>query len=191
LSLNNNDKFRIAIEKARARRARRAEKTAENQALSARTDKQGVAGGVEIGGRSKGLLKSAMGKGKRFKVISRAKAEKLLWEVFSRYIRARDKDAGCFSCGGPVQDAGHLISRGKSAAKYDETNVQGQCKKCNWMDRFVRGYHDHCVSAFIIKHGAEKYQELVALSKTLCQRSKADLMEMTVYYSGKLDGLNG
>jgi hypothetical protein len=55
--------------------------------------------------------------------------------VFNSYIRARDRDAGCISCGkklGSKFDAGHYFSVGNYPnLRYDETNVHGQCVTCN------------------------------------------------------------
>lgn len=52
--------------------------------------------------------------------------------IFNSYIRERDKYAGCISCGGPVEQAGHYHSQGHhSALRFDTTNTNGQCKRCN------------------------------------------------------------
>ncbi len=60
-------------------------------------------------------------------------------KVFSEYIRRRDSDtegyAKCCTC--PTTghhktfDAGHFISRGKLATRYDERNVHACCLVCN------------------------------------------------------------
>lgn len=62
-----------------------------------------------------------------------------LWTTFGRYIRLRDSRGGeiglCISCGKMVHykdaDAGHYISRNYKAVKYNEKNVNLQCKRCN------------------------------------------------------------
>lgn len=52
--------------------------------------------------------------------------------VFNAWIRNRDKDKGCISCGGPVQHAGHYLSQGhNSLFRFNEVNVNGQCMRCN------------------------------------------------------------
>ena len=57
-----------------------------------------------------------------------AKAQK----VFNAFIRERDKDKGCVSCGGSVEHAGHYFSAGHySALRFNEMNVNGQCLRCN------------------------------------------------------------
>jgi predicted nucleic acid-binding Zn ribbon protein len=65
--------------------------------------------------------------------------------VFNRYIRERDKNKPCISCGvdlkteavGGGYDAGHFLSRGaKPHLRFNENNVFGQCKRCN---RYLSG----------------------------------------------------
>lgn len=52
--------------------------------------------------------------------------------VFNAYIRNRDKDSGCISCGGSVDHAGHYFPVGShSKLRFDEMNVNGQCVGCN------------------------------------------------------------
>lgn len=58
-------------------------------------------------------------------------------EVFNAWIRERDKDKPCISCGryGVVLDAGHYYSAGKyQSVRFDERNVNGQCHQCNRFD---------------------------------------------------------
>lgn len=53
-------------------------------------------------------------------------------DVFNAFIRNRDRDKGCISCGGEVQQAGHYFSQGHhSSLRFNEMNVHGQCIKCN------------------------------------------------------------
>ena len=52
--------------------------------------------------------------------------------VFNKWIRQRDYDAGCISCGAEVQQAGHYYSQGHhSALRFNEVNTNGQCVRCN------------------------------------------------------------
>jgi hypothetical protein len=59
---------------------------------------------------------------------------------FNAYIRERDKDKPCISCGicnppmmpGGQWDAGHFLSRGAyPELRFDEDNCHKQCKSCN------------------------------------------------------------
>ena len=53
-------------------------------------------------------------------------------KVFNAYIRNRDKEKGCISCGKSIDHAGHYFSAGHySGLRFDETNVHGQCAGCN------------------------------------------------------------
>jgi hypothetical protein len=53
--------------------------------------------------------------------------------AFNLYIRLRDKDKGCISCSGKVEDAGHYLAAGSfSGVRFNEVNVNGQCHhNCN------------------------------------------------------------
>ncbi len=70
--------------------------------------------------------------------MTRSKIVKKLDSVFSLYIRNRFANNGkaeCFTCG-KIDDvsrlhAGHFMSRKHYATRWDETNVQVQCPKCN------------------------------------------------------------
>jgi len=60
---------------------------------------------------------------------------KIAQQVFNKYIRLRDKDKGCISCGKPLVgkfDAGHYWSAGGHwNVRFDERNTHGQCVFCN------------------------------------------------------------
>lgn len=55
---------------------------------------------------------------------------------FNRFIRLRDEDKGCVSCGvslkGKKYDAGHFYNANNHwSLRFDEANVHAQCVKCN------------------------------------------------------------
>lgn len=59
-----------------------------------------------------------------------------LQKVFNEYIRLRDKDKPCVSCGtnapNKQYDAGHYRSVGAHPElRFDENNVHKQCRRCN------------------------------------------------------------
>ena len=57
---------------------------------------------------------------------------KIATKHFNKFIRERDQDKGCVSCGAPVSQAGHFYSAGHYAAlRFNENNVHGQCVRCN------------------------------------------------------------
>lgn len=55
--------------------------------------------------------------------------------AFNRYVRARDADAPCISCGKHHQGqnhAGHYLSTGaRPELRFEELNVHKQCQPCN------------------------------------------------------------
>ena len=85
-----------------------------------------------------------------------AKAQK----IFNAYIRRRDSRDGYFTCISCLEtktvdqmDAGHFAPvKGGSALRFDEYNVNGECKKCNGFDEFhLIGYR----RGIIEKYGIE------------------------------------
>jgi hypothetical protein len=62
--------------------------------------------------------------------------KKLLWEVFTKYIKMRDNWT-CVTCGkqakGYGMGGGHYIAKGACGAEYyfHERNVHAQCTDCN------------------------------------------------------------
>jgi len=68
-----------------------------------------------------------------------AKTKAKLDKIFSQFIRLRavnDEGYGeCFTCGRlrfyKNADAGHFMVRQKMSTRFDELNVQFQCKSCN------------------------------------------------------------
>ena len=60
---------------------------------------------------------------------------KLAQQVFNKWVRMRDKDQPCISCGkklGAKYDAGHFWSAGgHSAVRFHPDNVHAQCVTCN------------------------------------------------------------
>lgn len=74
--------------------------------------------------------------------------------VFNAWIRERDKDKCCISCGGPVEQAGHYFSAGHhSALRFNEVNVNGQCVRCNY---FEHGNLIHYRAGLVKKYGEQK-----------------------------------
>ncbi len=123
---------------------------------------------------------------KRKKLPSISKLESIYWDVFSFFIRMRDKRANaglCFYCEKrPIECAMHRIKRGKRATKYDERNVDGGCHWCNDKDRFWPQEFD---AIFIRKKGAPLFLELDTLSRQECKRTRVDILSQTEHYREK------
>lgn len=71
------------------------------------------------------------------KLVSIPKLTKKAQDVFNAWVRKRDKNKGCISCGSAkVEHAGHYFHAGHySALRFSEMNCNGQCVQCN--------YHKH------------------------------------------------
>jgi hypothetical protein len=79
-------------------------------------------------------------------------------KVFNKFIRERDKNNGCISCGGPVEQAGHYFSQGHhSSLRYSEINTNGQCVKCNM---YLSGNLIKYRQGLVKKYGADVVEKL-------------------------------
>jgi hypothetical protein len=109
--------------------------------------------------RGRWVLISSILKVKCFKmavarIIPLPRLLKKAQDVFNAYIRARDRDKGCISCGAEVQEAGHYFSQGHhSALRYNEVNTNGQCTRCN---KWLHGNLIHYRAGLIKRHGEQK-----------------------------------
>lgn len=108
--------------------------------------------------------------------------------VFNKFIRIRDKDKPCISCGSKLEnkfDAGHYFSSGgHKAVTFDEDNVHGQCVACNqWKHGNLIQYQigieqriggDRLIQLHEKAHKAAKYtrEELRELIATYKQKIK-------------------
>jgi len=104
-----------------------------------------------------------------------SKMKKQLWDIFSQYIRQRDKGV-CISCGKVdywrKTDAGHYIPRTAGMSLYfDERNVNCQCTYCNgWMHGNLSKY----AIALMKKYGKGILEELDEKRKTVLRISISD-----------------
>ena len=107
---------------------------------------------------------------------------------FHEYIRRRDADddsgyCQCISCDKPIHfsesDAGHFISRGKLATRWDERNVKAQCRKCN---RFEYGRQFE----YSLKIGTELAEELLQESRAIFKLMEHEYLEIFESYRDKL-----
>lgn len=107
---------------------------------------------------------------------------------FSEYIRLRDKDAPCITCGSYVSDAdcGHFLSRRFQSTRYDEKNANKQCAKCN---RFEYGNQWEHGLAIDKKFGEGTSHEIYLKSKMNCKRTKYDFDMIAQEYKNKVDEL--
>lgn len=71
------------------------------------------------------------------KTKSLPKLKSELQLIFNEYIRLRDKDKPCISCGEfKILQAGHYYPvKGYDGLRYDEDNCHGECSRCNCFDK--------------------------------------------------------
>lgn len=80
-------------------------------------------------------------------------------KVFNAFIRQRDSELTCISCGtGKPEHAGHYFSAGhNSKLRFDERNVAGQCVRCNY---FLHGNQTGYRKGLIKRIGLEAVEQL-------------------------------
>lgn len=121
---------------------------------------------------------------------SRSHLVKKLDTVFSQYIRrryAKNDIAECVTCGKKdhwkKMDAGHFMSRKHYSTRWDEDNVQVQCKSCNLYNQGEQ----YKYSIFL---GSEKSDELYMKSKQTVKISNFELEELIELYKQKLAAIS-
>src|SRR5687767_14197248 len=88
---------------------------------------------------------------KKKKELTLPKLLKKAQIVFNRWIREREKDKGCISCGNAVTEAGYYFSQGHhSALRFSEINTNGQCTRCNC---FLSGNLIHYRQGLVKRYG--------------------------------------
>ena len=114
--------------------------------------------------------------------LSKAKADR----YFSEYIRLRDKDKPCVTCGkySSDKDCGHFLSRRFESTRFDEKNCHGQCQKCN---RFEYGNQYEHGKKIDEMYGEGTSDSLWMKSKMLCKRTQYDYEVLAEYYKRKID----
>jgi len=120
------------------------------------------------------------------------KLKKELDKWFSQYIRLRRADANglveCFTCSKKdhwkKQQAGHFQSRRHLATRWDETNVQVQCVRCNMFNQGEQ-YTFGKLLDIRIKTGTSEKLELLA-KRTTMKFMRIDYIEMIDKYKEKV-----
>mgnify|MGYP001077670585 FL=1 len=109
-------------------------------------------------------------------------------KVFSEYIRRRKGEiATCVTCGKKdhwkKQQAGHFMSRKHYATRWDEDNVEVQCRACN-----VFRYGEQYLFAKYL--GTEKADMLLAKSRETVKFPDWEIQEMIELYKNKIKDLS-
>ena len=137
---------------------------------------------------------------KQSKADTKAMAEKLkthsdwlrdLQKVFNAYIRNRDKNKPCISCGRSLIgkfDAGHFFSVGAYPnLRFSEDNVFGQCVACN---QHRHGNINEYSVQLPLRIGIERYEQLLAIRSQPLKLTTAEIKELIVEYKTKLKTLD-
>ena len=110
--------------------------------------------------------------------------------VFNEFIRLRDRDKPCVSCGRELKgkyDAGHFYSSGgHKAITFDEDNVHGQCVYCN---QHKHGNLEPYRVELINRIGQENFLELRSKSQETANYSREELRELIKKYKAKVKQL--
>lgn len=114
--------------------------------------------------------------------------------VFSEYIRLRDSDGNgygrCISCGRIVHwkdaDAGHYVNRKHMSLRYDEKNVNLQCRSCN---RFDEGNMAGYALGLEEKYGSQVHNYLRIKKHNHAHYSEVVYKELIRYYKNLIDEL--
>ena len=127
------------------------------------------------------------------KTISKLKKELDKW--FSLYIRLRDAtDEGivqCFTCSRishykSGMQCGHFQSRRHHSTRWNESNCQVQCVKCNM---YEQGEQFKFGMALEGKYGEGTSEELEFLARTISKVSRIDYEEKISYYKDLVEKL--
>lgn len=107
--------------------------------------------------------------------------------VFNKFIRLRDKDKGCISCGKELKgksDAGHFYSVGSSpSVRFNELNVHGQCVYCN---QHLHGNIHAYTELLPQRIGVPMFQQLKRLRNESNKYTIEELKELKEHYKNKI-----
>ena len=124
--------------------------------------------------------------------------EKAARLIFQKWIRERDKDLPCISCGKTesnfippyIWDAGHYFSAERfSGLIFEETNVHKQCKQCNGVT--MHGNLSEYRKGLIARYGEDYVFELESISDAnrVYKYSRSELIDIANKYKMKLKQL--
>ena len=113
----------------------------------------------------------------------------VLQPVFNTYIRLRDKDLPCISCGRyDVEEfhAGHYVAANYQYHRFTETNVHKQCSYCN---THLRGNLIDYRKGLIEKIGLEEVEYLEQSKRMMLEITIPEIQEKIKYYKEKIKEL--
>jgi hypothetical protein len=118
---------------------------------------------------------------------------KVAQTAFNAFVRARDANKPCISCGKPPStesnqtDAGHFRSVGSAPhMRFVEDNVHGQCKHCN---QYLAGNVLAYRKGLIERIGLERVEQ-IETDQTVRKYTKEGLQEIARHYKTEAKRLN-
>ncbi len=126
---------------------------------------------------------------------STSSLKRKLDRIFSEFIRLRDADDNgycrCISCGKIVYwkdcDAGHYVNRKHMSLRYDEKNVNAQCRACNRFDEGNMIGYNH---GLVEKYGDSVIPYLDVKRHNSCKLGAFEYETMIKVYQQKVIQLN-
>ncbi len=113
---------------------------------------------------------------------------KVAQTAFNAFVRARDADKSCISCGKPPStetnqtDAGHFRSVGSAPhMRFVEDNIHGQCKHCN---QYLAGNVLAYRKGLIERIGLERVEQIES-DQTVRKYTKEGLQEIAKHYNAE------
>jgi len=131
------------------------------------TSCKSVACALEVGRQEQERQKKRETRERKQKLKTRQDWLKEAQVVFNRYIRLRDEQEPCISCGSPpsgpknggsTRDAGHYrTTKACPALRFDERAVHSQCVRCN---RYLSGNKEGYIAGLRERLGVEVVEAL-------------------------------
>jgi hypothetical protein len=130
-------------------------------------------------------------KDKRAELKTRTDWLNLLQVTFNTFIRMRDKDKPCITCGKPLlgkYDAGHAFSVGSYPnLRFSEDNCHGQCVADN---QHNHGMINEYMLNLPLRIGQERFDALIAQKNGVLKLTEIEIKELIQVYKAKIKELS-
>lgn len=123
----------------------------------------------------------------KLKIMTHKDWFKLLQIAVNTYVRLRDKDLPCVSCGrSDVEEfhAGHYVASTNSFLRFNELNIHKQCSYCN---THLRGNLIPYRKELINRIGLSEVEKLEAEAKNSYKISIPDIQELIKKFKEKIN----
>lgn len=124
------------------------------------------------------------------KLKTKSQHLKELQVIFNKYIRLRDADEPCISCGIKIigtSHASHFFSVGSTPGlRFDENNVHASCEKCNL---HLHGNQFEYSIRLPDRIGLESFNELVQKKGQKLMLSIPEITELKKVYNAKIKSI--